>query len=91
MTLEGTLRRDAIVRLQGAGLQQLGSLIGRARQRHIGQGRVLNRRTGHQLPSVSLAAHHNNFDGWDATHQPWNSVNIGPKRDSSRRLSRGGA
>ena len=24
--------------------------------------------------------HHDNFDLWDSAHQPWNSVNIGPKR-----------
>jgi alpha-L-fucosidase len=30
---------------------------------------------------VSLATHHDNFDCWDSAHQPWNSVNIGPKRD----------
>ena len=26
-------------------------------------------------------AHHDNFDLWDSPHQPWNSVNVGPKRD----------
>ena len=26
-------------------------------------------------------AHHDNFDLWDSKHQPWNSVNVGPKRD----------
>ena len=26
-------------------------------------------------------AHHDNFDLWNSTHQPWNSVNVGPKRD----------
>ncbi len=25
--------------------------------------------------------HHDNFDLWDSQYQPWNSVNIGPKRD----------
>ena len=25
--------------------------------------------------------HHDNFDLWDSTYQPWNSVNMGPKRD----------
>ncbi|WP_040308604.1 alpha-L-fucosidase, partial [Asticcacaulis biprosthecium] len=30
---------------------------------------------------VSLATHHDNFDCWDSAHQPWNSVNIGPRRD----------
>jgi alpha-L-fucosidase len=26
-------------------------------------------------------AHHDNFDLWKSTYQPWNSVNVGPKRD----------
>jgi alpha-L-fucosidase len=30
---------------------------------------------------VALANHHCNFDCWDSTYQPWNSVNIGPKQD----------
>jgi alpha-L-fucosidase len=25
--------------------------------------------------------HHDNYDLWDSRYQPWNSVNIGPKRD----------
>jgi len=25
--------------------------------------------------------HHDNFDNWDSAYQPWNSVNMGPKRD----------
>lgn len=25
--------------------------------------------------------HHDNFDSWDSAYQPWNSVNMGPKRD----------
>jgi alpha-L-fucosidase len=25
--------------------------------------------------------HHDNFDLWDSAYQPWNSVNMGPKRD----------
>lgn len=25
--------------------------------------------------------HHDNFDSWDSKYQPWNSVNMGPKRD----------
>lgn len=28
-----------------------------------------------------LGNHHDNFDLWDSTYQPWNSKNIGPKRD----------
>ena len=30
---------------------------------------------------VALANHHDNLDCFDSTYQPWNSVNIGPKRD----------
>ena len=30
---------------------------------------------------VAMANHHDNFDNWDSTHQPWNSVRMGPKRD----------
>lgn len=30
---------------------------------------------------VAMANHHDNFDNWNSPHQPWNSVNIGPKRD----------
>jgi alpha-L-fucosidase len=29
----------------------------------------------------AVAVHHDNFDAYDSTHQPWNSVNMGPKRD----------
>ncbi|MEO8737010.1 MAG: alpha-L-fucosidase [Edaphobacter sp.] len=25
--------------------------------------------------------HHDNFDNWNSTYQPWNSVNLGPHRD----------
>ncbi len=28
--------------------------------------------------------HHDNYDLWDSKYQPWNSVNIGPKRDILR-------
>jgi alpha-L-fucosidase len=28
-----------------------------------------------------IAEHHDNFDCWDSKYQPWNSLNIGPKRD----------
>lgn len=28
-----------------------------------------------------VGVHHDNFDLWDSTHQPWNSVNVGPKKD----------
>lgn len=30
---------------------------------------------------VSLATHHDNFDCWNSKYQPWNCVNVGPKRD----------
>ena len=30
---------------------------------------------------VALANHHCNFDCWDSKYQPWNSVNIGPRKD----------
>ncbi|MEI6555142.1 MAG: alpha-L-fucosidase [Paludibacter sp.] len=30
---------------------------------------------------VTMANHHDNFDNWNSKFQPWNSVNIGPKRD----------
>jgi alpha-L-fucosidase len=29
----------------------------------------------------ALANHHDNFDNYDSKYQPWNSVNMGPKRD----------
>lgn len=28
-----------------------------------------------------LGVHHDNFDLWNSKYQPWNSVNVGPKRD----------
>jgi alpha-L-fucosidase len=30
---------------------------------------------------VALANHHGNFDCWDSKYQPWNCVNVGPKKD----------
>lgn len=30
---------------------------------------------------VPVAVHHDNFDLYDSSYQPWNSVNMGPKRD----------
>ena len=30
---------------------------------------------------VALATHHDNFDCWDSRYQPWNCVNVGPRRD----------
>lgn len=29
----------------------------------------------------AMGNHHDNFDMWDSKYQPWNSVNIGPKKD----------
>jgi alpha-L-fucosidase len=30
---------------------------------------------------VAMANHHDNFDYWDSTYQPWNSVAVGPKKN----------
>lgn len=30
---------------------------------------------------VALANHHDNYDNWNSKYQPWNSVNVGPKKD----------
>lgn len=30
---------------------------------------------------VALANHHDNLDLWDSRYQPWNSVNVGPKKN----------
>src|SRR5271157_1304308 len=30
---------------------------------------------------MSMGQHHDNFDMWDSKYQPWNAVNMGPKRD----------
>ena len=30
---------------------------------------------------VAMANHHDNFDLWDSTYQPWNSVALGPKQN----------
>lgn len=30
---------------------------------------------------VALANHHDNMDTWDSKYQPWNSMNLGPKKD----------
>ncbi|GAB6165923.1 alpha-L-fucosidase [Thermostilla marina] len=31
-----------------------------------------------------MVNHHDNFDSWDSKYQPWNCVNIGPKKDLCR-------
>jgi len=41
---------------------------------------ALYKRVGAQY-FVALANHHDNFDLWNSKYQPWNSVNVGPKRD----------
>jgi alpha-L-fucosidase len=30
---------------------------------------------------IIQGVHHDQFDNWDSKYQPWNSVNLGPKRD----------
>ena len=30
---------------------------------------------------VALGNHHDNFDCWNSKYQPWNCVNVGPKKD----------
>jgi alpha-L-fucosidase len=30
---------------------------------------------------VAMGNHHDNFDNWDSNYQPWNAVNVGPKKD----------
>ena len=30
---------------------------------------------------VAMGNHHDNFDNWDSKYQPWNAVNVGPKKD----------
>lgn len=41
---------------------------------------ALYKRAGAQY-FVAMANHHDNFDNWDSTYQPWNSVKIGPHKD----------
>lgn len=41
---------------------------------------ALYKRAGAQY-FVAMANHHDNFDNWDSTYQPWNSVALGPKKD----------
>lgn len=33
---------------------------------------------------IALANHHDGFDTWDSKYQPWNAVNIGPRRNVIR-------
>jgi len=30
---------------------------------------------------MAMGAHHDDFDNWDSTYQPWNAVRVGPKKD----------
>jgi len=30
---------------------------------------------------MAMGVHHDNFDCWNSTYQPWNSINVGPKVD----------
>ena len=30
---------------------------------------------------MAMGVHHDNFDCWNSTYQPWNSVHVGPKQD----------
>jgi alpha-L-fucosidase len=30
---------------------------------------------------MAMGAHHDGFDNWDSTYQPWNAVRVGPKKD----------
>jgi alpha-L-fucosidase len=41
---------------------------------------ALYKRVGAQY-FVALGNHHDNFDLWDSTYQPWNSLKVGPKKD----------
>ncbi|OGX81513.1 alpha-L-fucosidase [Hymenobacter coccineus] len=41
---------------------------------------ALYKRAGAQY-FMALANHHDNFDLFDSTHQPWNSTRLGPKKD----------
>ncbi len=41
---------------------------------------ALYKRAGAQY-FFALANHHDNFDNWDSQYQPWNAVNLGPKKD----------
>jgi alpha-L-fucosidase len=41
---------------------------------------ALYKRAGAQY-FFALANHHDNFDNWDSKYQPWNAVNLGPKKD----------
>jgi alpha-L-fucosidase len=40
----------------------------------------LYKRAGAQY-FFALANHHDNFDNWNSKYQPWNSVNVGPRKD----------
>ena len=52
----------------------------RAESWEPGRLMALYKRAGAQY-FVALANHCDNFDNWDSTYQPWNSVAVGPHRD----------
>lgn len=41
---------------------------------------ALYKRAGAQY-FMAMANHHDNFDMWDSTYQPWNAVNMGPQKN----------
>jgi len=41
---------------------------------------ALYKRAGAQY-FCAMANHHDNFDMWDSKYQPWNAVNVGPRKD----------
>jgi len=41
---------------------------------------ALYKRAGAQY-FFAMANHHDNFDMWDSKYQPWNAVNLGPRKD----------
>jgi len=41
---------------------------------------ALYKRAGAQY-FFAMGNHHDNFDMWDSTYQPWNAVNVGPHKD----------
>lgn len=44
---------------------------------------ALYRKAGARFLMIQ-GVHHDNYDLWDSRYQPWNSVNVGPKRDLLR-------
>ena len=70
----GEIRPSVEVRLQGRDPRVEGREVGAGEtDRPIQEG-------GAKFFSA-MAHHHDNFDNFDSTYQPWNSVKIGPKKD----------